>query len=379
MNNSCEQILSVIVPNYNNSKYLPKCIESVINQSYKNIEIIIVDDCSTDNSVEIIQKYRERDLRIKLITNLFNQGVSKTRDIGIQMANGQWITTLDSDDYYIDSLKLEKEMDLILESNTNEVIAYSGIIHVDEQGNEFISMMTENSIREGNVFEDMVTRNFAIPRDFIFSKEFYNRVGGYDYTIPLYEDWDLKIRLSKEGKFVYSGIDGIAYRRHGNGLSSAKHNEHKKWVRFIFDKYTKNLPNKYELENILKKNFNFYKPLDDMTKNRIVNGLINEIQNADFDNFSIWGTGELTDLLLIELFLKGVDKKVNFIIDSRADNMNLVYHGRKVVSPNFAVAQGEQNFILASWNNIHLLENLLEEIVDDSKSKKLLVIKPIAH
>lgn len=367
--------VSLIIPNYNNEKYIKKCLDSVISQTYINIEVILVDDCSTDDSLRIIHEYTNIHHNIKVLQNKKNMGVSYSRDLGIKNATAKWITTLDSDDYYINVLKIEKEMELIIKHNQNNAIAYSGIVHVDNDGNELSKIMTVQNIREGYLMEEMITRNFAIPRDFIFSKELYSIVGGYDYSIPLYEDWDLKVRLSKEAKFIYSGIDGIAYRRHEAGLSSVNHVEHQKWVKFIFDKYSNELKNKYELEKILKKNFDFNTSLCVITKNNIVSDLVKKIKEANINSFSIFGIGELTDLLLIELSLRGINKKVNFIIDSRAKSTVLYCHSRKVVAPDTALKEGEHNFVLASWNNLDEVERSLEANVKILKLENLFIIK----
>jgi glycosyltransferase involved in cell wall biosynthesis len=98
--------ISVIVPVYNSERYIKKCIESIINQTYKDIEIIIVNDGSTDGSLNIIQKYQELDNRIKLI-NQSNSGVSVARNNGIENATGDYIMFVDSDDY-IDSTMVDK-------------------------------------------------------------------------------------------------------------------------------------------------------------------------------------------------------------------------------------------------------------------------------
>lgn len=367
--------LSIIVPNYNNSQYISKCLDSVVNQTYKNLEIIIIDDCSTDNSIEIIKKYQKFDSRIKFLVNEINYGVSKTRDIGINHATSEWITTLDSDDYYYCNEKIEKEMRIILDNNFKDTIVYSGIVHVDSSCEVITKIMNSKNTKVGNLFEDIITRNCAIPRDFIFSKKLYEDVGGYDYDIPLYEDWDLKIRLSKEARFFFTGLDGIAYRRHQNGLSSTNQERHKKWVSFIFKKNTKDIDNKYELETNLRKNFNFNEALSLEKKNKIVTSLVQQIKDSNFHSFSIWGIGELTNLLLIELSLQEVNKKINFIIDSRANQFDLTFHSRSVVLPKFALNQGEKNYILASYNNKDKIEKALKEAANNLKLTNLIILK----
>ena len=98
--------ISVIVPVYNSEKYIEKCIESIINQTYRNIEIIFINDGSTDESLNIIHKYKKLDNRIKVI-NQSNSGVSAARNKGIKNSIGDYITFVDSDDH-IDSKMIDK-------------------------------------------------------------------------------------------------------------------------------------------------------------------------------------------------------------------------------------------------------------------------------
>lgn len=94
-----KDLISVIIPVYNNEKYFRKCISSVINQTYKNIEIIIINDCSTDNSEKIILEYKAKDKRIIYLSNEENIGAGRSRNIGIEQSRGKYIYFLDSDDY----------------------------------------------------------------------------------------------------------------------------------------------------------------------------------------------------------------------------------------------------------------------------------------
>lgn len=96
-----QPIITVVIPVYNTEVYLDKCLSSVINQCFSNIQIVIVNDGSTDNSLEICKKYAASDKRITLI-NKVNEGVSVARNIGIELAEGKWILFLDSDDYLDD-------------------------------------------------------------------------------------------------------------------------------------------------------------------------------------------------------------------------------------------------------------------------------------
>ena len=97
--NLLECLISVIIPVYNSEKYIAKCLESVINQSYHNIEILLIDDGSKDLSLSIIDYYAKMDDRIRIISNLENKGISYVRQLGLNLSKGKYIIYIDSDDY----------------------------------------------------------------------------------------------------------------------------------------------------------------------------------------------------------------------------------------------------------------------------------------
>ena len=98
-----EGLISIIIPVYNAEKYLSRCLDSVVNQTYKKLEIIVVDDGSTDNSRKILEKYKKRDNRIVLLYK-DNGGQSSARNIGLKRAKGEYIGFVDSDDYIVDNM-----------------------------------------------------------------------------------------------------------------------------------------------------------------------------------------------------------------------------------------------------------------------------------
>ena len=92
--------LSVVIPVYNPQKYLINCLDSVLNQSFNNFELIIVNDASTDDSIQIINQYSKKDDRIKVFNNLEHQGAAYSRNIGLKAASGKYIIFLDADDFF---------------------------------------------------------------------------------------------------------------------------------------------------------------------------------------------------------------------------------------------------------------------------------------
>ena len=111
--------ISVIIPVYNVEEYMAQCLESVVSQSYKNLEIICVDDCSKDNSVNIIKSFMEKDNRIKLTGHKSNKGLAVARNTGLEFSSGEYIFFLDSDDYLFDENVLKKLYEKIVQDNTD--------------------------------------------------------------------------------------------------------------------------------------------------------------------------------------------------------------------------------------------------------------------
>ena len=233
----CNDLISVVIPNFNNGKYIERCLESVLEQTYDHLEVIVIDDCSTDESSDIIKRYAASDKRIVPVFNTENVGVGSNRHNGIMMSKGRYLTTLDSDDIYISSDKVAREYALMQEklaSGLDNIIIFSRIVLLD--ANEKKIGLQNPVIKEEKILNDIVRRTCMIPRDFLFTREQYIRAGGFDMKIRIYEDWDLKIRLATENLFFYSGIDGIGYRRHGTGLSAVSPLDHIYWLGRIFIK-----------------------------------------------------------------------------------------------------------------------------------------------
>jgi len=225
------------VPNFNNSLYIEECLRSILCQTHKHIEIIVVDDMSTDSSADIIRCYAATDCRIRPVFNARNVGVAQNRHNAIMMSRGEFVTTLDSDDILFREDKLEKELACLLARKSidhDNVIVFSGTVLIDSDGN--IIGKQQGNIKEGMLLNDILSRTCLVPRDFLFTKDQYLKTGGFDSKIAIYEDWDLKIRLASENKFFFSGVDGVGYRRHGKGLSAISPLRHILWLNRVFIK-----------------------------------------------------------------------------------------------------------------------------------------------
>lgn len=141
-----EELVSVIVPVYNVEKYLRKCIDSIKNQTYSNLEIILVNDGSTDNSYKICNEYAKEDRRIKII-NKANGGLSSARNSGIKVARGTFIAFVDSDDWIEDAM-IEKMIDVAVKEQAD--VVHCGIKQVLENGKKYKVLFEDNLILNSN-------------------------------------------------------------------------------------------------------------------------------------------------------------------------------------------------------------------------------------
>lgn len=235
-------LLSIIIPNYNNSIYLKECLEKIINQTYRPLEVVVVDDCSLDTSKDIISDYSKKYDWIKGVFLDENGGVSHARNIGVENAHGNYITFLDSDDYYVNKKKLDLEMGLlILKQKEGELLsaAFSELIAVGSEGENLWKYHTKASFK-GRTLKKVVlaSKNIQLPRDFCMKKEYHEKIGGFDESSNLYEDTDYLMRLSNIINFYCTGELGSAYRITGKGLSSASQKAHQEAMSRLRCKYS---------------------------------------------------------------------------------------------------------------------------------------------
>lgn len=214
--------LSVIIPNYNNEKYIAKCLDSVLEQTLRPDEILVVDDASTDSSVGIIRQYAEKHANVIGIYLSENGGVSHARNTGIKAATGDCITTLDADDFYYNPEKLENEMRL-LEQKGGNVLTYSKIVYCDET-DEIIRYLDypNRTYFQGNVLSALLMERITktLMRDCCYPRQAALDAGLYDETSCLFEDYDFLIRLAKRLPFYCTFAYGTAYRQKEGGLSA---------------------------------------------------------------------------------------------------------------------------------------------------------------
>ena len=193
------ELISVIIPSYNSGKFLGEAIESVVNQTYKNIEIIVINDGSTDNTEEIAKKWQKRDERVRYLKHKENKGLSAARNTGIRTSKGDVIAFLDADDIWLEN-KLEKQMDKI---EKGADLVYSDAILISEIGKKLGKNHWERiKIRPysgKSCLKLLFQRDFISPASsVILKKKIFEKIGGFDEKLKYVEDYDFYLRALKE-------------------------------------------------------------------------------------------------------------------------------------------------------------------------------------
>lgn len=209
-----ENKVSIIIPVYNAEKFIGKTIESVLNQTYKNWEMLIFNDKSKDNSLKIIKKYSEKDERIKVVDSKENVGVVAARNKLIEIATGEFIAFLDADDYWKQN-KLEKQIKFMRKNNA--LISCTEYTRVTEDEKEINNII----IKEVITYEDMLKNNYLGCLTVIYNA---NKLGKrYFKERKKNEDYVLWLEIVKETKIIFGLKENLAfYRVLNNSRSSNK-------------------------------------------------------------------------------------------------------------------------------------------------------------
>lgn len=218
--------ISIIMATYNRGKSIERAILSALNQSFKNFELVIVDDGSKDNTKEIVESIKD-----DRITYYYkeNGGQSSARNYGIKRAKGQYIMFLDDDDEYVENA-LERSLKRIKETGLKWIYCTQYLsIRKDEE----VLVDRGNGIK-GDVYKYLLGGNFLGTGE-IFAKEVFEAAGYFDETLKIYEDKEMRVRIAKLG-YAVDYLEGYIYKYYENesSVSSAYKDKTKRRIRFYY-------------------------------------------------------------------------------------------------------------------------------------------------
>lgn len=239
-------LVSIIIPSYNHEKYIKETIESIVNQTYKNIELIVIDDGSKDNSVRIIQELSNKYGFIFL--HRPNKGLSGTLNEGIKLSKGKYFAGCASDDIYALD-KIEKQVSF-MENNPDYGMCYGKVIKFDENTKTKIEIKNPKS---GFVFDALLFGTFIPAVTQFIRKDVFNDIGLFDEKLYI-EDWDMWLRIAKKYKIGYVNEYLAYYRQHETNISN-KISEMFESEKQILEKYKDSI---FFKEAINKKKFIYF-------------------------------------------------------------------------------------------------------------------------
>lgn len=207
-----EPLVSVIIPCYNNGKYIEECVRSVLDQTYKNFEIIIINDASTDDSAEKIKKLQEENpQKIQVITNKKNLERSVSRNKGMAKSKGEFICILDGDDRWYPS-KLATQV-RAMQDDSKLAFCGTGRDFLDEDSRSETS--NSHITRSGEIFLHLLARRCSIlASSVMLRRSIVKEVGGFKKDLNLAEDYDYWVRASFLGRYKHIPEELVSYRIH---------------------------------------------------------------------------------------------------------------------------------------------------------------------
>lgn len=232
-------LVSVIIPLYNRENTIKKAAESVLQQTYEDLELIIVDDCSTDRSVDVVRGMAKDDSRIRLLLSEKNGGACMARNKGIDAAKGEIVAFHDSDDiWHLD--KLEKSLEVMEQEGSDMV--FSSFRRIGKAGmQKGTCIIPEYDLNQyDNKFKQVLLKNCVSTQTIVIKKDVLTRVR-FDERFPRFQDWEFSLQVLKQGFAVYFIKEALVDCYVLNDSITTNFDKADKAYRLLEKKYAKDL------------------------------------------------------------------------------------------------------------------------------------------
>jgi glycosyltransferase involved in cell wall biosynthesis len=205
-------LVSAVIPNYNYSQYVAEAVESALNQSYDNLEVIVVDDGSTDGSLEVLRTFGDRII----VISQKNAGVSAARNAGVSESSGDYVAFLDSDDVW-EPQKIERQVAIFGSSGIG--IVHVGVTDIDPKGEALDQHF--NGL-EGEVADELLKWERPVilggGSGAMVTRKAFEAAGGFDTNLMTSADWDFYYRICRNNRAAFIAEPLLRYRLHGNNM-----------------------------------------------------------------------------------------------------------------------------------------------------------------
>lgn len=268
-------LVTVITLSFNTGKYVIETIKSVKEQTYKNIEHIIIDDCSKDNSVELIQNWiSANNYKCEFIKHEANLGICKSFNDGLNRANGKYICIV-CDDIFLPE-KVERQVAILEKSAENVGVVYSDAYLINDDGSPRYGWFIQNfrqfkEVPSGEIFDSLIDGNFIPAMSVMIPRSVFDEIGFFDENLS-FEDYDMWLRISKKFRIIFSDYVSVKYRIYSQNTTATKKDwgkdlfyiylKHKeipvfqnKILSILLNAYERKLSYRFEIANVYKKSF----------------------------------------------------------------------------------------------------------------------------
>ena len=216
---SSEPLVSVIIPSYNRENSIIRSVDSVLKQTYQNIELIVVDDGSTDSTVNLLNEIKDSRLRVLELKS--NAGASAARNAGIKIAKGSYIAFHDSDDVWVLD-KLKTQLDLIEGTGPDVGMVYSAYDVIYEDGKKITIPSKTSEKLSGDLSGLLSKYNVVGTPTMLVKSEVFKNVGMFDEKLIQLEDWDFALRVSSKYQFLYINTPLLISYYSADGVNANK-------------------------------------------------------------------------------------------------------------------------------------------------------------
>jgi alpha-1,3-rhamnosyltransferase len=316
LNSIYDPLVSVIVVTYNSSRFVCETLESIKNQIYENIELIISDDCSSDNTIELCSKWIEKNIKrfndVKILKSKDTEGIASNCNQGLGVARGEWVKLIAGDDMLLPNC-LSKYISFVKANPESQVLFSNCKIYVDIFDNtNFVKnskcedlLISNSKISARQQYELLLRESYIYAPTVFFQKKCLEDIGGFDNEIRNIEDKPMWLRLTKSGiKLIFVDFYSVNYRIHNSSVQRKRSN-------LIYGTYYENsfrLFNKYIKDNlsIIEKLNYQYNILRIIFIKKTNLNLASRKFNIIFDNFSKYPYFKIRSI-----YIKRINKKIS--------------------------------------------------------------------
>jgi glycosyltransferase involved in cell wall biosynthesis len=256
--------ITVLMSVYNGEKYLKKAVDSILKQTYKDFEFLIINDGSSDRTSKILKSYK--DHRIKIIDNKKNMGLTRSLNKGLRLARGEYIARQDADDISLPR-RLEKQVAFL---NARPEYGLVGCWNYRIGANNKIEKKVVFYTDHNDILPMLMIENHFVHSSVMFRKECIQKLGGYDEDLKFAQDYDLWLRIAEHYKVANLGEFLHLWRYEKHGISYNQREEQKKYAFLIRDKFIKRVTKKKEWQTIIEHSY-------ERTQNSMIKKYLKEV------------------------------------------------------------------------------------------------------